>query len=131
MRSPNRPKYAGVDSGPGDRRVMRAARLALLGVLAFVFVAVALASAARATDPPGMDGGMDPQVVLLADVRCDFNVMDAGSTLPMRVIVVDQHGVPVAGARVEVSAAGAALGPPLRPPGGGGRVRFHLTPGAR
>ena len=86
--------------------MMRAARLALLGVLAFVFVGLALASAARATDPPGMDGGMDPQVVLLADVRSDFNVMDAGSTLPMRVIVVDQHGVPVAGAQVEVSAAG-------------------------
>ena len=109
---------------------MRAARLALLGVLAFVFVAVALASAARATDPPGMDGGMDPQVVLLADVRSDFNVMDAGSTLPMRVIVVDQHGVPVAGAQVEVSAAGATLVPASGLTDVDGVFRFHLTAGA-
>src|SRR2546427_11197777 len=130
MRSTNRPKYAGVDSGPGDRRVMRAARLALLGGLAFVFVAVALASAARATDPPGMDGGMDPQVVLLADVRSDFNVMDAGSTLPMRVIVVDQHGVPVFGVHVEVSAAGATLVPASRLTDVGGGFRILLTEAA-
>src|SRR2546427_9784861 len=105
MRSPNRPKYAGVDSGPGDRRVMRAARLALLGVLAFVFVAVALASAARATHPPGMDGGMDPQVGLLADVRAAFNVTDPSSTPPVRVIVVDQHRRPAAGGEAGVDAA--------------------------
>ena len=109
---------------------MRAERLALLGVLTLALVAIAASSVARATDPPGMDGGMDPQVVLLADIRSDFNVMEAGSTLPMRVIVVDQHGVPVPGARVEVSAAGATLSPAAGVTDSDGVFRFRLTAGA-
>jgi len=108
---------------------MRAARLALLGILAFAFVALASATLARA-DPPGMDGGGDAQVVLLADIRSDFNVMEAGSTLPMRVIVVDQHGVPVQGALVEVSAAGATMSPAAGATDADGVFRFRLTAGA-
>jgi DNA-binding MarR family transcriptional regulator len=102
----------------------------LLGVLAIAFVALASTTVARAADPPGMDGGMDPQVVLLADIRSDFNVMEAGSTLPMRVIVVDQHGVPVRGARVEISAAGATLTPAAGGTDADGVFRFRLTAGA-
>ena len=109
---------------------MRAARLALLGILAFAFAAIAFLSVASAADPPGMDGGMDPQVVLLADIRSDFNVMEAGSTLPMRVIVVDQHGVPVPGATVEVSAPGATVTPTLGVTDADGVFRFRLTAGA-
>jgi DNA-binding MarR family transcriptional regulator len=77
-----------------------------------------------------MDGGSDPQVVLLADIRSDFNVMETGSTLPMRVIVVDQHGVPVQGARVEVSAPGATLTPSAGTTDSDGVFRFRLTAGA-
>src|SRR2546426_1674838 len=114
----------------GDRRPMRSRRLALLGFLALAFFALALSNVARAADPPGMDGGMDPQLVLLADLRSDFNVMETGSTLPMRVIVVDQHGVPVAGARVEVSAPGATLSPAAGVTDADGVFRFRLTAGA-
>ena len=109
---------------------MRSRRLALLGFLALAFFALALSNVARAADPPGMDGGMDPQLVLLADLRSDFNVMEAGSTLPMRVIVVDQHGVPVEGARVEVSARGATIVPSVGATNADGVFRFDLTAGA-
>src|SRR6266540_6142736 len=108
---------------------MRAARLVLLGILALAFAAVALTTVARA-DPPGMDGGGDVQVVLLADIRSDFNVMEAGSTLPMRVIVVDQHGVPVPGALVELSGAGVTISPAAGATDADGVFRFHLTAGA-
>ena len=107
-------------------RVTGAARLVLLAVLAFAFVAVVSATVVRA-DPPTMDGGSDPQVVLLADIRSDFNVMETGSTLPMRVVVVDQHGVPVQGARVEVSAPGATLTPSAGATDADGVFRFRLT----
>ena len=106
--------------------MLRPARLALLGVLAFAFVALASTTVARA-DPPVIDGGMDPQVVLLADLRSDFNVMEAGSTLPMRVVVVDQHGVPVEGAWVDVSAPDATVEPRGGPTDADGVFRFRLT----
>src|SRR5437867_3506095 len=106
---------------------MRAIRLALLGILALAFAAVALSAVGRAAD---MDGGGDTQVVLLADIRSDFNVMEAGSTLPMRVLVVDQHGVPVPGAFVELSGSGVSLSPSSGTSDADGVFRFHLTAGA-
>ena len=108
---------------------MRALRLALLGILALALLAVALPALSRATDPPGMDGGMDPQLVLLADIRSDFNVMESGSALPMRVVVVDQHGVPVPGALVDISAAGASAAPSSGVTDADGVFRFRLTAG--
>src|SRR2546428_7357619 len=109
---------------------MRRVRLALLGVLVVPVLAIALPALSRAPDPPGMDGGMDPQLVLLADIRSDSDVMEAGSVLPMRVIVVDQHGVPVAGAQVDVSAAGATATPSSGVTDADGVFRFRLTAGA-
>src|SRR5207245_5497240 len=53
-----------------------------------------------------------------------------GPTLRMRVIVVDQHGVPVFGVHVEVSAAGATLVPASGLTDVDGVFRFHLTAGA-
>jgi len=105
---------------------MRAAWLALFGILAIACAAAALSTAARA-DPPSMDGGGDPQVVLLADIRSDFNVMEAGSTLPMRVVVVEQHGVPVPGAVVELSGAGVTFSPAMGTTDADGVFRFRLT----
>ena len=106
---------------------MRAVRLALLAILAMAFAAMALSTVARATDPPGMDGGMDPQVVLLADIRSDFTVVEAGSTLPMRVVVVEQHGIPVQGALVAVSGSNVVLTPAAGATDADGVFRFRLT----
>jgi len=50
--------------------------------------------------------------------------------LPMRVIVVDQHGVPVPGALVELSGAGVTISPAAGATDADGVFRFHLTAGA-
>src|SRR2546422_8719790 len=106
---------------------MRAVRLALLAILARAFAAMPLSTVVRATGPPGMDGGMDPQVVLLADIRSDFTVVEAGSTLPMRVVVVEQHGIPVQGALVAVSGSNVVLTPAAGATDADGVFRFRLT----
>jgi len=107
---------------------MRAARLALFGIL-FAATVLALAAAVRATgnDSPGMDAGMDPQTVLLVDIRSDFTVMEAGTTLPMRAVVVDQHGIPVPGAWVSLAVSGATATPAAGPTDADGVFRFLLT----
>ncbi len=108
---------------------MRAARLALIGILAFAATVLALAAAVQATgnDSPGMDAGMDPQTVLLVDIRSDFTVMESTTTLPMRVVVVDQHGVPVEGAWVALTTSGATAKPAAGATDADGMFRFLLT----
>jgi len=108
---------------------MRAARLALVGILVFAASVLALAAVVRGTgdDSPGMDAGMDPQTVLLVDIRSDFTVMEAGTTLPMRAVVVEQHGVPIAGAWVSLAASGATATPAAGPTDADGVFRFLLT----
>jgi len=106
---------------------MRVPGLALLGVLVFAGAVLALSAVASAGSPPGLDAGMDSQPVLLVDIRSDFNVMEAGSTLPMRVIVVDQHGIPVEGAWVQLAASDVRLEPMAGPTDHDGVFRFSLT----
>ncbi len=108
---------------------MRAARLALFGILTFGAIVLALSShaAAAGSDSPGMDAGMDGQTVLLVDIRSDFTVMEARTTIPMRVVVVDQHGVPVEGASVALTTAGATAKPAMGSTNADGVFRFLLT----
>src|SRR3990170_1827020 len=106
---------------------MRVPRLALLGLLLVAGAALALSAVARAGGPPGLDAGMDGQTVVLVDVRSDFTVMEAGSTLPMRVVVVDQHGVPVEGTQVLLAGAGVRLEPRAGATNHDGVFRFSLT----
>ncbi len=108
---------------------MRAVWLALVGVLVSAGAVLALSAVARATGngPPGMDAGMDPQTVLLVDLRSEFTVMEAGTTLPMRALVVDQHGVPVAGAWVALTISRATAEPVAGPTDADGVFRFRVT----
>ncbi len=105
---------------------MRVIGLALLGVIVLAGAVLALSATSRA-NPPGLDAGMDGQPVLLVEIRSDFNVIEAGSSLPMRVVVVEQHGVPVAGAYVQLAASGVRLEPFAGVTNQDGVFRFTFT----
>jgi len=99
-------------------------------VAVFVVLATGLAFAflaGPAAAGPEFEGGGEPLVQLLADVESPGDVIQSGTTLPIRVRVVDQFGAPVAGATVGASTEGGTVTPAETVTDGGGLARFSFT----
>jgi len=103
---------------------MRAASVAALALLALA-TAVALASSHASADAT-LEGG-DPAVQLVADLEAPTDIVRSGTPLPLRVRVVDQYGVPMAGARVAALSDGGTVNPPETTTDGNGLARFTYT----
>jgi len=96
--------------------------LALLGLAAAVMLA---ASPARAAD---LEGGGEDQVQLVATIESSADVVRTGSSLPLRVRIVDQHGLPVADAEVIAEVDGATISPAVARTDENGLARFTFSP---
>ena len=96
--------------------------LALLGLAAAITLA---ASPAQAAD---LEGGGQDQLQLVATIEASADVVRTGSSLPLRVRIVDQHGLPVAGAEVLVEVEGATITPAVAMTDANGLARFTFTP---
>ncbi len=88
---------------------MRAAWLAVLATLA-VGAAIALTSSPAVADA-NLEGGGNPAVQLVATLEAPTEIVRSGNSLPLRVRVVDQYGVPMAGVTVRGLSDGGVLSP--------------------
>lgn len=64
-------------------------------ILAFVFLGLIIfLSPAKATERPASDIGMDDRIQLFVTVKSDFDLVEAGRSIPVVVEVYDPHNVP-------------------------------------
>ncbi|HEV8594662.1 MAG TPA: MarR family transcriptional regulator [Thermoplasmata archaeon] len=104
---------------------MRAVWLAVLALLALA-AAVAL-SAPRAAADATLDGGGNPAVQLVATIESPTDLLRSGNSLPLKVRVVDQHGVPMEGVSVTAVAESGTISPERATTDASGLARFTYT----
>ena len=88
-------------------------RTGLLAVLILsVGVAAIMLGTQSAVADANLEGGGNPRTQLVASVEFPGDILQSGGSLPLRVRVVDQHGVPIAGATITVTADLGTVAPP-------------------
>jgi DNA-binding MarR family transcriptional regulator len=78
--------------------------------------------------PPVANIGMNDQVQLFLSVEAPMEMMESGDSLPLTVVVVDQHDEPVEGALIVASVEGdATVSPSEARTDAQGRAAFEFT----
>lgn len=102
---------------------MRTGRLLVL-VLFAASAAIALSSLHVSAEAPGLEGGGEDRLQLLASVDSSGDIVSSGNSAILRVRVLDQFGGPVEGATVSASAATGVVTPAAATTDATGFARF-------
>lgn len=104
---------------------MRAAGLAAAVLLA-VGTALAFATLGASADA-NLEGGGNPGVQIVASIESPVDIVRSGGSLPLRVRVLDQYGVPMGDVLVTARAEGATVAPTQAFTDSSGLARFTFT----
>lgn len=110
-------------SRAGEETSMRTGRLLVL-VLFAASTAMALSSFSAAADAPGLEGGGEDRVQLLASVDSSGEIVRSGNAAILRVRVLDQFGAAVEGATVTAASAAGSVTPREETTDANGFARF-------
>jgi len=102
---------------------MRTGRFLILALIA-ASAAIALSSFSVVAEVPGLEGGGEDRLQLLASVASSGDIVQSGNTAVLRVRVLDQFGAPVEGATVSGVANAGLLTPREATTDGDGFARF-------
>jgi DNA-binding MarR family transcriptional regulator len=102
---------------------MRTARFVVCALFA-ASAAIVLASLSVAADTPGLEGGGEDRLQLLASVDSSGDIVQSGSPAVLRVRVLDQFGRPVEGATVSATSVSGSVTPPATTTDVDGFARF-------
>jgi DNA-binding MarR family transcriptional regulator len=102
---------------------MRTVRFVILALFA-ASAAFALATLPAAADTPGLEGGGEDRLQLIASVDSSGDIVQSGNAAVLRVRVIDQFGRPVEGATVSAMSATGTVLPPTANTDGAGFARF-------